>query len=337
MTPTTVTETNSSAPPPSAWSAFRAGVGRTLRSWPLVLLFYAALVLLSGLILLPIARALVDWIGHNLAAWEVAEGLPPWLIIEGLTNLVQDPNAASPAGDWPLLLLLSLPAWPFVLAIPSTVLSAGAIAVYAGNAPLALPISTGVDAAPDDRSTGNDRDGNGVPRTDWKRLGAGLLRYTPSFLLLLFLEVTLYELALLLTVLLAVLVVAVSQNVWSILLTTPILALVVVAIPWWFEYARTLAVVREQRNVLRALKEAWTFLLRNLGPAAALALYHFALLLLPYLLSFLLARIVPGTWWALQLVYQQAIVMILLATRLARMAGQIVLVQGRDLPDAKRR
>jgi hypothetical protein len=190
-----------------------------------------------------------------------------------------------------------------------------------------------VGAAPNDRSAGDDRDANGVPRTDWRRLGAGLIRYTPPFLLLLFLEVTLYELSLLLTVLLTALVAALSQSVWSILLATPFLAFIVVVIPWWFEYARTLAVLEGHRNVLRALGRAFTFLLRNLGPAATLTVYDFLLMLVPYLLSFLLPNRVPGAWWIVRLVFQQGIVLLLLAARLARMAGQVAFAQARPRPE----
>jgi len=277
-----------------------------LRYWPLVLLFYAALLLLSGLLLLPLARALLGWLGHNLAAAEVAEGLPAWLVVEELMALVRDPVAAGPAGDWPFFLLLSLPAWPFFLALPSTILSAGAIAVYAGD----------------------------TPRTDWRRLGRGIVRYAPLFILLLFMQVALYELALVLTVLLTVLVVVVSGSPWSILLVTPLLALFIVAIPWWFEYARVLAVVEDQRHAFRALGRAGAFLSRRLGPAAVLALYHLVLLLLPYLLSFLLTSLVPNRWWVLLIVVQQATVLLLLAARLARLAGQVALVQScaRSLP-----
>lgn len=302
--------------PPAAhpWTAFRAGLARMVRAWPLVVLFYAAAALLAGLILLPAARALTGWIGYNLTAAEIAGGLPAWVIIEELMSLTPAAGGAAPAGDWPFFLLLSLPAWPLLLAVPATILSAGAIAVYAGAAP---------------RAAGAVSEGGERP---WKRMGSGLRRYACPFLLLLLLEVVLYELALLLTVLLTVVVVIVTGSLWSILAVTPILALVIALLPWWFEYARTIAVVAGQRNVWRALGRSWTWIWHNLGPAAALALYHLLLLLAPYLLSFGLNRVVPGAWWGARIVVQQAVVAAVLGVRLARMAGQVALVQSRPQP-----
>jgi hypothetical protein len=288
-------------PSHGAWWAFRAGLARALRCWPVMLLFYGALVLVASLLLMPLARMLIGWIGHNLAASEIAQGLPGWLVAEWPGSLIQPGKVLQPLSDWFPLVLLTLPVWPFLLAVPSTLLSAGAIAAYT----------------------------TATPRTDWRRLGRGLARYAPAFLLLLLVEVTLYELALLATILLTALVIIVTGSLWGLLAAAPLLAIGIVVIPWWFEYARTLAVVEERRNVFQALGRAFNFLTHHLGPAAALAIYHFLLTLLPYLPFFLLTWLLPASWWGGWVLLQQALILTLVAARLVRMAGQVALVQAR--------
>ncbi len=285
--------------PPSAWQAFRAGLRRALRHWPLLLLFFAATLLVSGLVLLPIARALFDWAGHRLAAWDLAQGLPGWLIAES-PDVLMAPGKAGEAGDAILLVLLGTPVWPFLLSLLPTLLSAGALPVYAG--------------------------GEGPAG---RRFARGLWRYGPTFLLLLFLEAALYELSLLLTIILSVLAAWATGSLWGILIVTPLLAAVVALVPWWFEYARTVAVVEGERRIFRALGRGFSFLRRNLGPAAALALLHFLLTLAPYLLYLPLDRAWPADWWVGTVALQQALVAMILGTRLARMAGQVALVQAR--------
>lgn len=284
----------------NAWQAFRAGLRRALRCWPLLLVFFAATLVVAALILLPVARALVDLAGRRLAAWDLAEGLPGWLIAESLGEITRPSAATERAISAGMLALLGLPVWILMLSVLPTLLSAGAIPVYSG--------------------------GEGPAG---RRFARGLWRYGPTFLLLLFLETALYELSLLLTVLLTALAVLITGSLWGTLLATPLLAAVVVFIPWWFEYARTLAVVEGQKRAFRALGHGFSFLRHNLGPAAALALLHFFLSLLPYLPYLLLTNVWPAGWWVGTVVLQQLLIAAILGARLARLAGQVALVQGR--------
>lgn len=292
---------------PGAWWAFRSGLACAFRHWPVWLLFYGTLALTAGLLLVPAARSLSSWVSHRLAAGEVATGLPGWLAAQVAGGIVEHSEAIE-ATRWIPLLLLSLPAWPFLLAVPATVLSAGALPVYAGSA------------------------GPGY----WRRFGRGLARFSPSFLLLLFLEVSLYELALLATVLFAVLIAGLSGSLWSTLLAVPLLALVVAVVPWWFQYARTLAAAEDRRDVLQVLGRAFSFVWRNLGPAAALGVYQFLLALMPYVAYLLLSPLLSSSWWVGRAVLQQALILGLLATRLCRMAGQVAFLKSRLPGEATR-
>ncbi len=276
------------------WWAFRAGLGEALRRWPIALLFYLVLVLFAGLLLLPLVQGLSDWIGQRLAAADLAEGLPGWLLVEiGF----RPPGFLLPALR---VALLALPAWPFVMALPFVVLGGGALAVYAGGS---------------NRSLG-------------KHFWRGVAHYALPFSLLLLLEVVALEIVLGLALVLTA-ALALTGTLWAPLIPLPLVVAVLMALLWWFEYARVQAVVGPDRHVLRVLGRSAAFLRRNLGPAASLALFNFLLGLLPYLPYYLLARLLSEPWWVGQALLQQLLVLALVGTRLARMAGQVRLVQAR--------
>ncbi len=288
---------------PGSWWAFRTGLSRSLQHWPLMLLFYAVLLLLAGLLLAPVARFLSQWIGYRTAAWELADGLDGWLAAEMLWSL-QDRATLDVLDRVRPFLLPALPAWTFVLSTPFVLLSGGVLSLYSKQR----------------------------QRGFWRQVA----HYAGSFLALLVVEIVLLEgsVFLLLYISLQAILLpagptATLARVLLIVLLPCALAAVVVLVPWWFEYARVMAVTRQDRHVLRSLGRAALFLRDNLGPAAALAVLHFFLTLLPYLPYYLLTRIVPGSWWVGYVVVQQVLILALVGTRLARMAGQVRLVQAR--------
>jgi hypothetical protein len=278
----------------SGWWAFRAGLEETLRRWPIAVLFYVVLVLLAGLLLLPLVQGLVAWIGHRLAAGDLAEGLPGWLLIE---MGFQPPAFLVPGLR---LALFTLPAWPFLMALPFIVLSGGALSVYAGG-----PV----------KSLG-------------KQFWQGVARYALPFALVLFLEVVALEIVLGLTLLVTV-ALAFTGTIWAPLIPLPFVVAVLMVLLWWFEYARVEAVVEQERRAFRFLGRSALFLRHNLGPAAGLALLNFLLGLLPYLPYYLLLYLLPAEWWGVQVLLQQLLILALLGTRLARLGGQVRLVQSR--------
>ena len=276
-----------------AWWSFWTGLRQTLRCWPLCILFYIVLALFAGLLLLPLAKAMIDWIGYRLAAHEMAAGTASWLAVE----TIWQPRAGALLG----LLLLSLPAWPFLLSLPFTILSGGALDLYAAD----------------------------LPRIQWKRFWRRTGSFALPFIGLLLLEVVFLELGLLLGVaaILAVYVFTGSEIV--ALLPALLLAALLVLVPWWIEYARVVAVLRHDRNIPRALGRSAVFLRRNLNPAAGLALLSFVLYLVPYAPYYLLSWLLPGAWWPGHILLQQLLVFVAVGTRLARLAAQVRLVQAR--------
>lgn len=301
--------------PQGAWWAFTSGLYRALRHWPLWLLFYLVVVVLAILVLLPLEQALVRHFGHSLAAWEVAEGIPAWLVGQIAREAPAQGETIAATVWW---IVLSLPAMPLVFSLPFAVLGAGALTAY----------------------TEDSR----------KRFWPAVARYLGSFTLLVILEAAMLEVVVVLGLFLGgaaagVLAVfgvrtasgslsAVLLVLAGIVLTLVVLVLValLLLIPWWFEYARALAVVRGQRHVLRVLGQSAAFLRHNLGPAAGLALLGFFLFFVPYLAYGLLTAFIPTSWWPAHIVLEQLLVVAIVGTRLARMAAQVRLVQARGVP-----
>lgn len=281
------------------WSAFRAGFARVIQQWPLWILFYLVLAVLGGLLLSPLLRLVVRELGHRLAAVSASRGAPGWLLAEMARPVLERPERVL-AGL--RVAVRTLPAWPFVLALPFILLSAGALPLYAAGR-----------------------------RRDWSLFRHGVRHWAGPFTFLLLLEVLLLELSVLLVLALTWLALRTTYGraLWVLVLAAPVLAALAVLIPWWFEYARALAVVQRKRHARRLLGEACSFLLRNLGPAAGLALFNFLLPILPGLLYLLLVLLLPGSWWMGRVIVQQLLVFALVGTRLVRLASEVCLVQGR--------
>jgi len=310
-----VTDAAGRTPQRGPWWAFSSGLRLSLRHWPLLFLFYLALVVLTILLLLPLEQALMQWFGHSRAAWEVAEGVPAWLVGQIAREA---PGQAAAIAQTVQAIALSLPLFPLVFSLPFAVLGGGALTAY----------------VEDSR----------------KRFWPAVARYLGSFTMLQVLEVVLLEAAVVLCLLLgglgSVALLALGMRATSgaisavllvlagIVLTVLVLVLVALAllIPWWFEYARALAVVRGQRHVLQVLGQSAAFLRRNLGPAAGLALFSLLLVLVPYAIYGILVAFIPAAWWPAHIVVQQLLIVAVIGTRLARLAAQMRLVQARGVP-----
>ncbi len=283
---------------PRPWAAFGSGLLQAIRQWPLWLPFYGLLLLLAGLLLWPLEKGLVDLLGHRLAAWEVADGVDVWWLTEALLGPGQE-SAGSLAAQ---VFFLLLPAWPFFLSLPFTLLSGGLLNALAGS-----------------------------DRTDWRRFGEGVRRYAGPFTLLLLLEVAALEVGLFLLIILAVVLLQVVGLPGGILVAGLVLVCLGVGLflllPWWFGYARVFAVLEKRRHVLQVLGRSGAFLWRNLGPAAGLELGLFFLLLLWSLLYALLKAPLPGTWWPALILLQQVAVLGRIGIRVVRFAGEVYLVR----------
>lgn len=307
-----VTDAPGATRPRVSWWAFWSGLRLALRHWPLLLLFYLALFVLAGLLLLPWQSALVQHLGHSLAAWEVAEGMPAWLVGQIAREAPAQSATIAETVQW---LVLSLPAWPLIFSLPFAVLGGGALTAYAKDS----------------------RQG----------FWPAVARYLGSFTLLQVLETVILEATVVLGLflggaaagVLAVLGLRTDSGALSTVLLVlagivlTLLVLVLVAlfllIPWWFEYARALAVVQGQRHVLRVLGQSAAFLRRNLGPAASLALFSFLLVFVPYGFCGILTTLIPPSWWPAHIAVQQLLIVAIIGTRLARLAAQVRLVQAR--------
>lgn len=295
----------------SAWWAFWTGLQQSLRHWPLLAPFYLVLAAISLLLLTPLGPGLTDRFGFRLAAWEVAEGIPSWLVGQVIRELPAQAEAMR-AGIRPLVLFL--PASPLLLSLPFAILAGGALTVYAEG------------------SRG--------------RFWPGLARHAGAFALLQLLEVAMLEGATLIGLFLTGLGLAVlaapggpQATGWGsivlllvglLLLALLLLTVLYLLVPWWFEYARALAVLQGQRRPGRLLGASARFLRHNLGPATGLALFSFLWLLVPYVAFIPLSALLPATWWPAHMALQQFLILAIVAARLARLASQMCLVQARS-------
>jgi hypothetical protein len=283
---------------------------------------------MAGLLLLPLEGALLDWLGRRTAAWDLADGLDLWMVLETALQIADQGGLLEMAGPWSIIILISLPAWPFVLSLPFALLSGGVLQV--------LSLSTATPGSVSQSSGETVRDANG-PRgpspTHWHRFWQGSRRYARPFTLLSLLETLLVEASLVFLAAILGLSLAVGGMVG--MLAGAIVAIVfgvalVLAIPWWFGYARVIAVVEEERRVLRLLSRSASFLWKNLGPAAILDLLNVPLAWLLLLLHQLLALPIPQSWWIALFLLQQTHIFGRVGARVVRMSSELRLVQGRQ-------
>lgn len=280
------------------WQVLRTGTARSLRHWPIWLLFFGLLVLLAGLLLIPLAGLLSDWLGHRVAVQDLAEGLNPQIA----GDLLHLWNERNPTVDGILAIArYSLRAWPFLLALPFVILTGGALSIY--------------------------REGDEA--LHWPRFWRGLARCAGPFTLILLLQTLVLEG----TLNLGLLLLGRAAGGASLGLAALVLIVVVVAlllVQWWFEYARVLVVMRQQRHVLRILSESAAFLRRHVGPITGLAFLSGAISLLPLLLYVVLTQFIPPGWWPLRVLLQQMLLLGRVGIKLIRLSAELELVNTRE-------
>ncbi|MGC8872838.1 MAG: hypothetical protein ACP5SI_00115 [Chloroflexia bacterium] len=287
-----------------ACEAFRRGIDLVVRFWPVVILFYGMLLVISAAVLFPAQRALARALGHRLALQELADGVDPWVVAAAIRALWHDPEAVSRSlGP----VVLSLPAWPLMANLPFVLLSAGALSVYVRK-----------------------------ERTLWCGFGTGLVRWSPSFLALLLGETVLLEGTLIATLALVGLAYlrAPAVGLAFTLAAIPLWSAFALLLPWWFGYARVWIAVHRRARLGEALVGAWRFLWRNLGAASVLELLLVAGAAGVGVLQFLAGRLLSDGWWGARLVAEQLLVAVLVGIRLARLAAQAGLLEGRPVPQA---
>jgi len=288
-------------PAMSLWKALRDGITTATRiPAPLVLWFVAYLA--AALVLtLPVVTALNSWVGHHLAARDLARDFDGLLLIEPVLNS----SAMLQGGQ------ITPGAQAEGQAASTTLLAMGATVLVAG------PLGTLFNAVL----------GGGVLLTyaeghfAWRRFLWGVWHWLLAFLVLAVLWCVC-----------AVFVVALGAGLLAVpasALQIPALvltALVYVASVMTLEYARAIAIVEGTRNIFRALGRAAAFMVRQ--PVQAVGLYLLMTapgLALILLYSGLIAPSIPFEWGLAAVAAQQLFIVARLWMRLAHWASQVAL------------
>jgi hypothetical protein len=304
------------------WKALRDGITTATRiPAPLAVLF---IVYLAGALVLtaPVTLALNSWVGHRLAARDLACDFDGMLMMESLLsgNAALQPAGTSDAAGAPpapgalaesratataLLVMIGMALTAVLLApLPSTALGGGVLLTYVEG------------------------------RFAWRRFLWGAWHWLFSFLVL----AAIFALCAAFIVTLGVGVAVALEAVKVSVLTVPVLVLtglVYVALAMTFEYARVIAVAEGTRNVFRALGRAVVFIVRQPVPAFGLYLLMAALgLALIPLYAGVVAPFIPFEWGLVGIAAQQLFIVARLWTRLARLAGEMELLAGSYHPES---
>jgi hypothetical protein len=290
----------------SLWKALRDGIiAATHIPAPLVVLFVVYLV--GALVLTaPVAVALNSWVGHRLAARDLARDFDALLAIESaLSN-----NALQAAGT------SSAPGAPAESRAAATTLF-----VMFGMALIAWQAAPLPDAML----------GGGIlltfleERFAWRRFLGGAWHWLLPFLAL----AVMFVLCAALVVTLGAGALIALEAAKASVLTVPVLVLtglVYVALAMTFEYAHVIAVAEGTRNVFRTLGRAVVFITRQPVPTFGLYLLMAALgLALIPLYSGVVAPVIPFEWGLIAITAQQLFIVGRLWARLARLAGEVSL------------
>ncbi len=322
--------------PVGAWKAFWIGLRQAPRHWPYLLLFYAALVFVSGLLLVPLLGVVATWIGRRMAVAELASGPSPVLMLAAGRE-AWGPVAPflgklfSRYQDWPTILSAPFGLLSLALSLPFNLLSAGVIALFAESADRRIEGGTVEQLSAEaverlreepDRQAGAKISPRGRRRKIFWR---AVSRWTPLFLLLLAIEVGLMVGLVWLTFWTTLEAVRATGNPLVLLPPLPVLAAILILVPWWFEYARVVAVLSEKKNVLWIVGRSAAVLWRRMGAAALLAIFSFLLPLVFYLVYLLVSLLLPA--WFPPFFPQQLFILALVGTRLARIGAQVELLR----------
>ena len=286
----------------SLWKALRDGISAATRMFaPLVVMFVVCLIV-ALVLTIPVGAAMNGWVGHRLAAYDLARDFDLLRVMEPLVTSVTAQQTEPASGAQAAATLLTvmggtiLAAW-LVSSLPNVVLGGGVLLTYADG------------------------------RFAWRRFLWGAWHWLLPFAALL----VIFDLCAALVIALGIGVLSVLEMVHASILTLPTLvltALVYVALMMTFEYARAIAVADGTQNILRAVGRAVVSIVRQ--PVRTFGLYLLmaaaSLALMP-LYAIVLAPVIPFEWGLMAIAAQQFYVAARLWTRLARWASMIALYQ----------
>jgi hypothetical protein len=296
----------------NGWHAFRRGLSLSLRYRQVVLVLFAVNLLSALLLAILPALALASGSGQRPAIREAADGVDAWFVLESMMSpltsvaVEQDP-AESGLGQAALLGLLIAGALPLLAWLPATFLNGGMLLTYVEAVRRKAP-------------------GQDPPPFRPRRFLWGCWHWWGAFLLLGAVQGFAFVVIVVPSIIVGVLAVsAVGQ--WLAWVVVPLLGLLVVLGLVLVEWIRILAVVTGSRNLFRAFGRAVRFVFRHLLPVTGL--YGLSLLLVAVLHAVYrlgLMPVLPLDWWPLVLLVQQTFILARLLTRVARLAGGVVLI-----------
>lgn len=256
---------------------------------PLAVVFVAYLVVALALTA-PVMAALDSWLGHRLAARELAQEFDALLLIEPMLQAGQGQAAATTLA---LMIAMAVAAGPLGTLL-NVALGGGVLLTYVED------------------------------KFAWRRFLWGAWHWSFAFLALALFSGVCATFAIGLGAGLAI-----ALEARTTALTVPILlatALVYTALAMTFEYARVVAVVEGTRNIFKSVGRAVALIARQ--PARMfggyLLMVALGLALIP-LYSGILAPLIPFEWGLVGIAAQQLFVAGRLWTRLARWASQVAL------------
>ena len=290
----------------SLWKSLREGTTAATRiPAPLAISFVVYLIVALTLTA-PVTAAMEAWVGHRLAARDLARDFNGLLLLEPMVSaatvlLADAPSsaeamAASRAAGTTLMAMLGTVLVALLVApLPGIVLGGGVLLTYVEG------------------------------RFAWRRFLWGVWHWLFSFFML----AVFFGLCATLIVTLgaiALIVVEAAQVRPLTILAVVMIGLVYAVVAMTFEYARVMAVAEDTRNFIQALRRAVVLIARQ--PVRTLGVYALmsaiGLLLIP-LYANIIAPVIPFEWAPVAIAAQQLFILASLWARLARWASEVTL------------
>ena len=290
----------------SLWKSLREGTTLATRiPAPLVVSFVVYLVIALTLTV-PVTAAMQAWVGHRLAARDLARDLDGLLLLEPIVSATTVLQADAPSSAEAMA--ASRAAATTLTAMLGTVLVAMLVAPLPGIVLGGGVLLTYVEGC-----------------FAWRRFLWGMWHWLFSFFML----AVFFGLCATLIVALGAIALIVIEVAQVRPLTIPAVAmigLVYAVVAMTFEYARVMAVAEDTRNFFQALRRAVVLIARQ--PMRTLGVYALmsvaGLSLIP-LYANVIAPVIPFEWALVAIAAQQLFILASLWARLARWASQVTL------------
>ena len=290
----------------SLWKSLREGTTVAARiPAPLVVSFVVYLVIALTLTV-PVTAAMETWVGHRLAARDLARDFDGLLLLEPIVSAATALPADAPSSAEAIA--ASRAAATTLTAMLGTVLVAMLVAPLPGIVLGGGVLLTYVEG-----------------RFAWRRFLWGVWHWLFSFFML----AVLFGLCVTLIVALGAIALIVIEVAQVRPLTIPAVAmigLVYAVVAMTFEYARVMAVAEDTRNFVQALRCAVVLIarqpMRTLGVYALMSVV--GLSLIP-LYANVIAPAIPFEWALVAIAAQQLFILASLWARLARWASEVTL------------